>query len=85
MQADINRTQAENATFLAAAEQVRQQIAYREVEKTKLGEDLKNFAHDGEVVAAYRDDLRSRRETQLGELGRLFESNNRLRSQLSGF
>ena len=50
-----------------------------------MGEDLKNFAHDGEVVAAYRDDLRSRRETQLGELGRLFESNNRLRSQLSGF
>ena len=84
VQADINRTTAENGTLIASAEQVRQQITYRGEEKRKLGEDLDNFERDRKTVAAYRDDLRSRREAQLEELARLYESNNRLRSQLSG-
>jgi hypothetical protein len=85
MQAAINVTNTENETLLASTEVVRGQIKYREEEKRNLGEDRKNFIHDRDTITAYRDQLRSRRELQLEELGRLYQSNIQLRSQLSGF
>ena len=67
-----------------ADELARQQIAYRQDEIQKLGEDKSNFASEQQVVRNYLAQLKQLRETQLATLSAMYQQNLGLRGSQAG-
>ncbi len=68
----------ENESIAVAEAKAREQQAYREQELVHLGEDRGKINEEIAILTRFRDQLVQQRESQLAELGGLYQWNNQL-------
>ena len=78
----IQRSQREWILLDTALKKAQAEIAYRQDEKQKLGEDLANHQREEVFVKQYVSDLESQKLKLRQELSRIFQSNQNLSRQL---